>query len=211
MDDPGRHELYLRGFLSAAEQEQYEAQIAAQPLLAAELRTRLQDGTNWDSVMARRASGMLAVVEAFVERRLNPNDPLRIDLLPPDAPSFGTSGEPRVKEERSVRVVEIVNTIIVNALTQGAEQVEILPGDEGLNVWVDSAVERRRMLQLPHHVHEPLMARIRIMSGLAGIEPTHNAVGCITLRHENRNWDVEVTFEFTSRGEAVTLTFVRRD
>lgn len=210
MDDPGRHELYLRGFLSSAEQERYEEQVATQPLLAAELRTRLQDGTAWDPAMARRAAGMLSVIETFVERRFGVGDPLRIDLLPAQSLTFGSGAEPRVKEERSVRVVEIVNNIIYTALTNGAEQVEILPGDEALNVWIDSAVERRRMMQLPNHVHEPLMARIRIMSGLAGADRAQSSVGSIPLRHGETDWEVEVTFEFTSRGEAVTLTLVRR-
>ncbi len=206
MEDPGRHELYLRGFLSEAEQERYEEAVSSQPLLAAELRSRLSDGTDWDPEMSSRAGGLLAVVEAFAGgwRR----SPVRIDLLPAAPFASAVSEGPRVAED--TKVVDIVNTILVTALTSGADQIEILPGDEAVNVWVDSAVERRPLLQLPSNVHLPLMARIRVMSGLDSDDVTLPQSGRIELHHNGRNYDVEVTFEPTSRGEAVTLTLVDR-
>ncbi len=212
MTELDRHQRYLRGFMTRTEQEQYENWVSRRPDVAEALQLALGDGLSWDPEMAGRARAILALQEAFLE--VFDEDPatsptvIRIDLLPRYL--FGLPvrhGSPLVAAEQP-EVVRIVNTVIVRAIKQNVEVVEIRPEVDELVIDTFDGLSRHEMLRGPIHVLPSLVARLKIM---ANVNPAACDVaqhGRIAIKHDRREYSVEATFEPGEGGETVTLAII---
>ena len=212
MDELDRHQRYLRGFMTRTEQEQYENWVSRRPDVAEALQNVLGDGARWDPEMAGRARAILALQAACLELDIDepPVAPavIRIDLLPRYLYGLPVrDGSPTVAAEQP-EVVRIVNTVIVRAIKEAVEVVEIRPDVDELVIETFDGHEHHEMLRGPLHVLASLVARLKLM---AEVNPEASDVaqhGRIAVKHDRDDYELEATFLPGEDGETVTLVIV---
>lgn len=197
---PGADEnkLYLLDLLTATDQARFEARVAASPEAAAALRAALAE-LGPEVELAGRARALLAVSEAFAgQPTLDSRPSLRLDLRP--APRLEADPDATHPE-----VVRIVNTVVVRALREGVEMLEVVLEAPDVVVYVVRDGRRQEFLRGPGRLQAALVARLKIM---ANVDPARIDVaqhGRIALHHDRRNFDIAATFEPVEAGERVTL------
>lgn len=203
MEADDRHVRYLRGFMSPVDQARYEALVSRRMDLAGALAARLESGEVWDNEMAARARALLSVHEAWSE--LLPDDidaELRLDLLPP----LSRPGkEPLLRPAEQPEVIRLVNLLLVTAIRDGIDVVEILLEQGSLAVWAIDDDGRREMLRAPGRVFGQVMHRLK---RLAEVDPEAVELaqhGRIPLLHDGRSYEIEATFQPADAGEIATL------
>lgn len=105
-------------------------------------------------------------------------------------------------------VVRIINLILLNALRKGATEIRVEPDEEGVVVSYKIEGELLSELAPPKALHEGIVARLKITSGLDPV--AHDAQGgelpLIVGRNDERKF--RINFEPTPFGEKVTIHLV---
>lgn len=216
-----RHDHYLRGFMSQAEMERYEAQVSTRPALAAELAERLGDDEAWDPEMLARARALLSVSAAWFELVAPPAGTAKLNLLGREEPFDLAPYEihPGTEEEEEAPFVEGIETdeatldrlldgLLSGALRVGAEQVEVIPGGNSVRVMVNTGDGARPMMLVPRHFHEPFVQRLKELADIPAEPLAAPQRGRLSYHYDGRDYRIWVCFEATAVGEIVTLTFV---
>ena len=106
-------------------------------------------------------------------------------------------------DEEPVR--RIAEKIIERAIDERASDIHIMPESERLQVYLRIDGVLQHILTLPTYVTEPLAARLRVM---AEVPVTKTAVpqdGRIHVRHEDRDYDLRVSFMPAAAGTSVVI------
>jgi len=102
-------------------------------------------------------------------------------------------------------VIKIVNSVIMNALRQGASDIHIEPEDDKLNIRfrVDGILHEAS--SPPKYLQSAFISRIKIMANLDIAEKRIPQDGRFTMRMEAREIDIRVSSFPTINGENVVL------
>ena len=102
-------------------------------------------------------------------------------------------------------VERIARTIISRALEKRASDIHIRPRSERLEVYyrIDGLMEH--ILTVPTYVTEPLATRLRVMAEVPVTRTDVPQDGRIHVRHEERDYDLRVSFVPAAAGTSVVI------
>lgn len=112
-------------------------------------------------------------------------------------------------EERSAEdapVVRVINLILLNAIRKEATEIQIEPDQESLVVNYRLEGELASEMAPPKKMHEGIVARLKVMSGLnltKHDEPQEGELPLIVGRNEEKKF--RIRFEPTPLGEKVVI------
>ncbi len=102
-------------------------------------------------------------------------------------------------------IIQLVNSIIGDAIRMGASDIHVEPQKEHLQVRYRLDGALRTMLELPKRVQSACISRIKLMSGLDIAESRKPQDGRTRARIDGREVDLRVSSLPTFRGEKVVL------
>ncbi len=107
--------------------------------------------------------------------------------------------------------IRLVNAIISDALRHGASDVHIEPKTKYTMVRyrIDDLLEDK--LHIPHHMHMPMVSRIKIMSDLDIAERRRPQDGRITVKTSSRMVDMRISTLPTINGEKVVFRILDKN
>jgi len=102
-------------------------------------------------------------------------------------------------------IIRIAHAIIQQAVTAGASDIHIEPG--GRNVRIRYRIDGvlHESMQLPKHIHPPLISRFKIMSDMNIAERRVPQDGRIGINYQNKDYDLRVSCLPTLLGEKIVM------
>ena len=113
-------------------------------------------------------------------------------------------GEDELNTE-SAPLVKFVNTILAQAVREGASDIHIEPGDKNSIVRFRVDGDLKKVLNVPQKGHRPLVARIKILCGIRLDEQRRPQDGRFSVNINKRRVDFRVVTMPVSFGEKVVL------
>ncbi len=124
-----------------------------------------------------------------------PARPEDVDLA--IASCFGTKPDP-------APIVRVVNSILQQALRDGATDIHIEPAAGGVCVRFRMDGVLQEVMRLPEYLHAPLLHRVKTMADMNIAEQRRPQQGRIPVTYEGRDYDIRVsTFPFVEGEKAV--------
>ncbi len=120
-----------------------------------------------------------------------------------DIPEEDTESTARVAEEAPI--VRIANTIIIQAIKDGASDIHVEPEARGVRVRYRIDGVLHEVMPLPKYIDKPLISRLKIMSGMDIAERRVPQDGRIPIRYENKDYDLRVSCLPTIHGEKIVM------
>ncbi len=114
-------------------------------------------------------------------------------------------------EGEELGIVKLVNMIISNAIRDKASDIHIEPMSKELVVRYRVDGELRKAMSPPHHTHQAIVTRIKIISNLDIAERRLPQDGRTAVRVGNREIDIRVSILPTSFGEKVVMRILDKD
>lgn len=196
------HDLYLRGLMSQLDLERYETLVCERRQLADELRTQLHNGEDWDAEMAHRAGALLAVCDTFGYLLADDDREISDDLF-----SWPVEDAARTLEERTV--IRLVNLIIVRAIEDGAQRVNVAAGPDEIHVEAAGGRRPGGLVTAPLSLLAPLLARLKRVARLDPAVCGVTQAGHMPVRFCGVDYLVQVTVTRDTAGERAQLEFSR--
>jgi type IV pilus assembly protein PilB len=102
-------------------------------------------------------------------------------------------------------IIRIAHAIIQQAVSAGASDIHIEPG--GRNVRIRYRIDGvlHESMQLPKHIHPPLISRFKIMSDMNIAERRVPQDGRIGINYQNKDYDLRVSCLPTLLGEKIVM------
>ena len=107
-------------------------------------------------------------------------------------------------------VIKLVNQIIIHAVKNGASDIHFEGRDNAFLVRLRVDGKLTTFRRYPKSVHEPIVARIKVLAGLDVAETRRTQDGRINLRIGNRAIDIRVSVMPSVNGEKVVLRILER-
>jgi type IV pilus assembly protein PilB len=120
-----------------------------------------------------------------------------------DIPEEDTESATRVAEEAPI--VRIANTIIIQAIKDGASDIHVEPEARGVRVRYRVDGVLHEVMPLPKYIDKPLISRLKIMAGMDIAERRIPQDGRIPIRYENKDYDLRVSCLPTIHGEKIVM------
>jgi type IV pilus assembly protein PilB len=120
-----------------------------------------------------------------------------------DIPEEDTESATRVAEEAPI--VRIANTIIIQAIKDGASDIHVEPEARGVRVRYRIDGVLHEVMPLPKYIDKPLISRLKIMAGMDIAERRIPQDGRIPIRYENKDYDLRVSCLPTIHGEKIVM------
>lgn len=119
--------------------------------------------------------------------------------------------EDLLESEDDAPIIQLVNSVIVEALGKQASDIHIEPfeNDIVIRFRVDGILHN--VLHPPKPVQAPLMSRIKVMAGLNIAEKRLPQDGGMRIQVGQKEVDVRVSVLPTSHGERIVLRLLRKD
>lgn len=148
--------------------------------------------------------GRLGQVESDIEQILSQipdyDDVAYIEVEEEDETASGQS-----REAVTPPVIQLVNSILTDAISMKASDIHIEPQKESLRIRYRLDGSLTTMLELPKKVQNACLSRIKLMSGMDIAESRKPQDGRTRARLEGREVDLRVSSLPTFRGEKLVL------
>lgn len=124
-----------------------------------------------------------------------------------DMPFEATRGSPHAEVATAVEapIVRLVNTILAQAISEGASDVHVEPDHDVLRIRIRVDGVLHDSMEVPQALRLGLLSRLKVMSGLDIAERRRPQDGRVGVEIDGRRVDVRVATLPTSKGEAVSL------
>ncbi|HEV8335784.1 MAG TPA: ATPase, T2SS/T4P/T4SS family [Candidatus Polarisedimenticolia bacterium] len=174
--------------------------------------------SKWVAVVMATESAILRVLKASSLQPVE-STAMSYDMLA----SVNPDGEVEVSQEDQCEVIDptqlakdvklppivrLVNVALTNAAKAGASDIHIEPHEHGLLIRhrIDGILQD--VLQIPKHLQQPVISRIKIISGMDIAERRKPQDGRSRLRVDKRRIDLRVSSLPTSHGEKIVVRFL---
>ena len=163
---------------------------------------RMITGMDLD-IMIATLSDIKRAIESFYSVKSSIDRAL-IEVVEEESAEFDLSREEAVSID-DAPVVKLVNTILGQAVDNGASDVHVEPFETETRVRYRIDGVLFDMLTFPKHLHPPVSSRIKIMSGMDIAEKRHPQDGRILLRAAGRRIDIRVSSLPAIYGEKLVM------
>lgn len=163
---------------------------------------RMITGMDLD-IMIATLSDIKRAIESFYSVKSSIDRAL-IEVVAEESAEFDLSREEAVSID-DAPVVKLVNTILGQAVDNGASDVHVEPFETETRVRYRIDGVLFDMLTFPKHLHPPVSSRIKIMSGMDIAEKRHPQDGRILLRAAGRRIDIRVSSLPAIYGEKLVM------
>ena len=163
---------------------------------------RMITGMDLD-IMIATLSDIKRAIESFYSVKSSIDRAL-IEVVEEESAEFDLSREEAVSID-DAPVVKLVNTILGQAVENGASDVHVEPFESETRVRYRIDGVLFDMLSFPKHLHPPVSSRIKIMSGMDIAEKRHPQDGRILLRAAGRRIDIRVSSLPAIYGEKLVM------
>jgi len=163
---------------------------------------RMITGMDLD-IMVATLSDIKRAIESFYSVKSSIDQAL-IEVVEEEKAEFDLSREEAVSID-DAPVVKLVNTILGQAVDNGASDVHVEPFENETRVRYRIDGVLFDMLTFPKHLHPPVSSRIKIMSGMDIAEKRHPQDGRILLRAAGRRIDIRVSSLPAIYGEKLVM------
>jgi len=163
---------------------------------------RMITGMDLD-IMIATLSDIKRAIESFYSVKSS-IDMALIEVVAEESAEFDLSREEAVSID-DAPVVKLVNTILGQAVDNGASDVHVEPFETETRVRYRIDGVLFDMLTFPKHLHPPVSSRIKIMSGMDIAEKRHPQDGRILLRAAGRRIDIRVSSLPAIYGEKLVM------
>jgi type IV pilus assembly protein PilB len=102
-------------------------------------------------------------------------------------------------------IIRIAHAIIQQAVTAGASDIHIEPGARTVRIRYRIDGVLHETMQLPKHIHPPLISRFKIMSDMNIAERRVPQDGRIGINYQNKDYDLRVSCLPTLLGEKIVM------
>lgn len=181
----------------------------ADPLdVMAEDAVRFKTGCHVERVIAPPGE-----IDDALQGRLGPVDTLISNILHriPESSDLELLHEPNEEEEKaeeitpSAPIIQLVNSLISDAIRMRASDIHVEPMEEKLRVRYRIDGYLRTVVSLPHRIQGPTISRLKLISGLDISESRKPQDGRTRVRLEGREVDLRVSSLPTHYGEKIVL------
>jgi type IV pilus assembly protein PilB len=108
-------------------------------------------------------------------------------------------------------IVLIANTIIEQALTDGASEIEVEPCAEDVTISYRIGGELREARKLPKHVQRELIARYKVLASMNVTEESAPQTGHIGISNRGKDYDLEVSAHPALNGEKIVIRIAAKE
>ena len=122
-----------------------------------------------------------------------------------EVPTEDEAPDPATQLEEQGPVIQLVNSIIGDAIRMGASDIHVEPQKESLRVRYRIDGSLRVMMELPKRVQSACLSRLKLMAGIDISESRKPQDGRARVRVSGREIDLRVSSLPTFRGERVVL------
>ena len=197
MPDAERLRHYLNGELTVTERTWLETRLSREYDLQDLLRQLLDSPERWEISCVRRARALLVVQEA------------RLELEDPEPPGSGPRLDllQAMQVRTDAAVMRFCNSLVVRALGEGYEIVEVRPEPDGVGVYAHSPETETELERYPTTWLAPLVVRLKTLAEVDPQVVDRPQHGRIRLAWQGSRFAIETTFEPSPVGERVTMVF----
>jgi len=118
-----------------------------------------------------------------------------------DIASYGATGEAALDEDEEsaiamaeeAPIIRVANTIIQQAIKEGASDIHIEPDRRGLRIRYRVDGVLHETMTMPKYIQPPLISRFKIMAEMNIAERRVPQDGRIPVRYENKDYDLRVS------------------
>lgn len=122
-----------------------------------------------------------------------------------------TSLEELLRETEEPPAIRLVNAIILEAIRLGASDIHIQPRTKSVVVRLRIDGVLTDKIHIPHHLHQSLVSRLKIMSELDISERRRPQDGRITIKSSLRMVDLRISTLPTINGEKIVMRILDRN
>lgn len=122
-----------------------------------------------------------------------------------------TSLEELLRETEEPPAIRLVNAIILEAIRLGASDIHIQPRTKSVVVRLRIDGVLADKIHIPHHLHQSLVSRLKIMSELDISERRRPQDGRITVKSSLRMVDLRISTLPTINGEKIVMRILDRN
>lgn len=119
--------------------------------------------------------------------------------------------EDLIREVQTSNTTNIIDAILGAAIQQGASDIHLEPGSEGLGVRFRIDGVLQKVVDLPMSQHHTLVSRIKVQANLKLDQQQTNQDGRFSLVDRGIHTDLRVSSIPTSYGEALVLRILHQD
>jgi type IV pilus assembly protein PilB len=141
-----------------------------------------------------------------------------IDTIKLDIATFGAAGEAAMDDDESAEalaeeapIIRVANTIIQQAIREGASDIHIEPGTRNLRVRYRVDGVLHEVMTMPKYIQPPLISRYKIMAEMNIAERRIPQDGRIPIRYENKDYDLRVSCLPSMFGEKIVCRILDKN
>jgi type IV pilus assembly protein PilB len=135
-----------------------------------------------------------------------------------DIASFGAHGDAAMDDDESAEalaeeapIIRVANTIVQQAIKEGASDIHIEPGTRNLRVRYRVDGVLHEVMTMPKYIQPPLISRFKIMAEMNIAERRIPQDGRIPIRYENKDYDLRVSCLPSMFGEKIVCRILDKN
>jgi type IV pilus assembly protein PilB len=135
-----------------------------------------------------------------------------------DIASFGAAGDAAMDDDESAEalaeeapIIRVANTIIQQAIKDGASDIHIEPGTRNLRVRYRVDGVLHEVMTMPKYIQPPLISRFKIMAEMNIAERRIPQDGRIPIRYETKDYDLRVSCLPSMFGEKIVCRILDKN
>ncbi len=141
-----------------------------------------------------------------------------MSLIKEDIAKAGSSGDAALDDDENAEalaeeapIIRVANTIIQQAIKEGASDIHIEPGNRNLRVRYRVDGVLHEVMTMPKYIQPPLISRYKIMAEMNIAERRIPQDGRIPIRFENKDYDLRVSCLPSMFGEKIVCRILDKN